>query len=408
MQEDYSKYSNKSIYNQNSNISNSIYEIIPSPNRNDIIEQSLDSKYASESQNMEYSNYSILSNDNDKSMNYQMNLDDNSSTQNRQDISYASSLKKSQKSINLSNPALKVLNHSKFSSDVFKFLNSARSNPSLYAAKLEKFLKEDVESDEHGCILYIKNHAIRLTEGENAFREAIKFLKKQKPLSVFKTKEGMRRSAEDLVDIINLNDGKDDVISEKLAEVNFRMNKYGVAVGELKEMIEYGTFDPEYVVISLIICDGDRSRKERQIIFADTSNYASVYSGLLPSDIIFTVVNLAEQYFEQGAIIPEFIVEKYEINPKFIGKIDVPDMNAFKGVKNNSNAAAHNTHTNRSVKYNESTYNLNTKNSVGQGLGVKEVSANVEREYTINTHTNRGEFGINNKNFVNESRNIFI
>lgn len=360
-------------------------------------ERTIDSKLLLDNErNINYSNYSIISNDNDRSMNIQLNLEEAASTPDR-DISYLSSMRRSERTVDLSNPALKIMNHSKFSSDILKHLNSARCHPNSWANKLEQILKENVDFDEHGCILYINNSPVRLTEGVKAFKEAIRFLKRQKPLSSFKTKEGLRRSAEDLVDIININDGKDDVISAKLAEVNSRMNKYGVAVGELKEIIEYGTFDPEFVVVSLILCDGDSSRKEREILFAETSNFASVYSGLLPSDIIFTVVNLAEQYFEKGAIIPEFIVEKYQINPRVIGKINVTDMNAFKSGDNT-----------KTFKNNQSISKVNTMKSTNDYKPYyNHYSGNIEAEYREDRITNRGEYVINDKIYHNESSKFY-
>lgn len=383
------RYSSQNITNQSQN---SFSEV------KDSQERTIDSKFLLDNErNINYSNYSIISNDNDRSMNIQLNLEEAASNPDR-DISYVCSSRRSERTVDLTNPALKIMNHSKFSSDILKHMNSARSNPNTWAAKIEQILKENVEFDEHGCILYINNYPVRLTEGVKAFKEAIKFLKRQKPLSSFKTKEGLRKSAEDLVVIININDGKDDVISAKLADVNSRMNKYGVAVGELKEIIEYGTFDPEYVVVSLILCDGDSSRKEREILFAETSNFASVYSGLLPSDIIFTVVNLAEQYFEKGAIIPEFIVEKYQINPRVIGKINVTDMNAFKSADNN-----------KTYKNNEYISKVNTmKSNKEYKPHYNHPSENIEAEYREDRLTNRGEYVVNDKAYANESSKFYI
>ena len=55
-------------------------------------------------------------------------------------------------------------------------------------------------------------------------------------------------------------------------EIEKRLNLYGVALGELTELVDFGIFDPFYVVLNFLVCDGDFHRKERNILLAKISN----------------------------------------------------------------------------------------------------------------------------------------
>jgi hypothetical protein len=218
------------------------------------------------------------------------------------------------------NPALKVKNFTKFARDVFDELNFARSNPCSYAKKLEKILKEQVCEKINIKILNINDMQIHLNEGKSAFQDAINFLRRQRSCGNLKASNGLKRSAEDLINIILINDGEnnhsDPSFKKKILETNSRMNKYGAALGEIYEIIDTGSFDPELVVMSLIICDGDFTRRERDIIFNKACKYSTVSSGITPSNNICTVINFSEYYFEKGDKIPISIIEKFQINPK--------------------------------------------------------------------------------------------
>lgn len=322
-----------------------------------------------------FSNYSIISNDNEKSVNMYV---ENDTYRNIADNLTNLSNFNAHISEKFDNPAKKVINFSKFSKEVLEELNFARTNPLSYAQKLERLLRENVEETNDGsCVLYIEDYPIRLKEGKKPFYEAINFLKKQTKIINLKTCEGVRKSAEDLVNIIVLHDGstnnKDFLFNQKLSDINNRMNKYGAAVGDLNEIIDNGSFTPECVVLSFILCDGNERRRERGIIFSNLSKFVGVSSGITPSDNICTVINFAEHFYQRGDIIPSYIVERYKINPRFVGRI-ITGENKSVSISDKSHDKSHD-------KLNISTCKIKTENA-----DKKDDKEEKEIKINLNTH----------------------
>ena len=78
------------------------------------------------------------------------------------------------------------------------------------------------------------------------------------------------------------------------------------------ELIDYGMFDPEYIVINFILCDGESDKNERDIIFNKAITKVGVSVGILPSDRICTVINFAEKFFDPGNIVSGGETKKYQ------------------------------------------------------------------------------------------------
>lgn len=208
------------------------------------------------------------------------------------------------------NPALKIANFIKFSEKVFLELNFARTNPGKYVQKLANAL-ENINDN----ILNIHGYGMQLLEGKEAFAEAITFLRSQESLPELIFSEGINKSSDELLSHLILHDG---ITMQDIEKNNYdlekRMNHYGAAFGELDELIDYGTFDPEYVIINFIVCDGDSDRKERRIIFNENIKYVGMACGLLPSDKVCSVLNFAEYFFNPGELVPDYIVKKFKGN----------------------------------------------------------------------------------------------
>jgi hypothetical protein len=155
------------------------------------------------------------------------------------------------------NPALKISNFSKFSKKVFEELNFARTSPKLYAKKLIE-IKSNIKEN----ILNIDGNGIYFTEGTAAFDEAIDYLKSlpnQSNMTLCWT-QGIINSADELLNHLILHEGIEGMseMEKTKYDLDKRMNHYGASFGELDELIDYGIFDPEYVVVNFIICDGDK------------------------------------------------------------------------------------------------------------------------------------------------------
>ena len=349
-------------------------------------------------------NYSIISNDNEKSMNFYM---DQETTQNINLQQDHSEIK--QREINNENPAMKILNFSIFAKTVLEELNFARTSPQSYSKKIEKIVKENFDEYDPYTI-YINNYAAQLKEGRNAFLDAIQFMRKQKPLNPLRTVEGIKKSAEDLVSIVILHDGNtdDQFFNNKLDDIKTRMNKYGAAVGDLNEIIDYGTFDPEFVVLSFIVCDGDSYRPEREAIFNSKSKYVGISSCLTPSDKICSVLNFAEFFYQKGDLIPSYVVDKYDIEKKYIGKVEknnhpqrnesFPDYVITTG-NNNNNFAKDET-----KDYADNSNSVDVFSNLGSKMGTFNQKENT---YTYNSPPPRNTQENDSQNYMNIQNQSF-
>ena len=76
-------------------------------------------------------------------------------------------------------------------------------------------------------------------------------------------------------------------------------------------MIDYGMFDPEFIVINFILGDDDDNKIDRSIIFNPQLKTVGIASGILPSDKVCTVIDFAEDYFEPDETISLDVQLKY-------------------------------------------------------------------------------------------------
>lgn len=209
-----------------------------------------------------------------------------------------------------SNPVMNISNFSKFSKKVFEEFNFARSNPKLYARKLV-----EIKNRMKDNIININGFGIYYSEGTAAFEEAIDFLRSlpsPSKLSLCLT-QGIINSTNELLNLLILHEGIEGISDNESRKFDLdkRINHYGASFGELDELIDYGTFDPEFVIVNFIVCDGDPERKDRQILFNPLTKYCGVTSGILPSEKICTVINLAEYFFNPGEIVSQAILQKF-------------------------------------------------------------------------------------------------
>ncbi len=152
--------------------------------------------------------------------------------------------------------------------------NLARTNPAAYASKLEKFL-----SYYKGNLLYLPGKIpIRTKEGPSAAREAIRFLKRQKPVGALIPSRGMSLAARDHVRDTGPK-GKTGHYGTDGSNPFDRMRRYGKILVTAGENIGYGLDKPEWMVIQLIIDDGVRGRGHRTNLFKKKFRYIGVAYG---------------------------------------------------------------------------------------------------------------------------------
>jgi len=142
---------------------------------------------------------------------------------------------------------------------VLREVNLARENPSLYAT----FAAE--------------SRSFHMIEHGRAVDEAVRFLKRARPLPPLTLSSGMCRAAADhcaeQIDGQTGHDGNDR------STPGDRISRYGAWSVSWGENISYGQNTARGIVLTLIIDDGVRSRGHRKNIFNSKFNFAGAAFG---------------------------------------------------------------------------------------------------------------------------------
>ena len=146
--------------------------------------------------------------------------------------------------------------------------NRIRRNPKWYIPLLEKYLE-----NFDGNVLTIpeKEECIETQEGPSAYKEAIEFLKNQKPVSELEYDEEISNISLDYAKTIN-NNGElesDNAIENRLA-------KYLDWDYAVSESIDYGGTSGKEVIVNLLVDDGVKLRTHRENIFNQNFLYFGV------------------------------------------------------------------------------------------------------------------------------------
>jgi hypothetical protein len=142
---------------------------------------------------------------------------------------------------------------------VIREINLARENPSLYATFVAE--ARPFHMIEHG-------HAVD---------EAVRFLKKARPLPPLTLSSGMSRAAADhCAEQVEGQLGHDGTDRSSPGD---RISRYGAWSITWGENISYGQKTARGIVLTLIIDDGIRSRGHRKNIFNPKFNYAGAAFG---------------------------------------------------------------------------------------------------------------------------------
>ena len=211
------------------------------------------------------------------------------------------------------NPALKIRDFYSFGLQVLNEINFARMHPDEFLEKLEE-LNSTIHNDN--C-LYVEGVPFLYTNLKGSLEDAIDFLSKQKPLPGLIYNKTITQACDYLLDELIIHDGLEDDESNKYSLEN-RLSKFGEPFGETYELIDYGMFDPEFIVINFILCDGQTQKYERNVIFNPKIKCLGIAASILPSDKICTVINFCEEFYDKEESIPLEVQKKYNRNvPKF-------------------------------------------------------------------------------------------
>ena len=166
------------------------------------------------------------------------------------------------------------MDYEEIPAEVFREQNEVRRNPQSYIEKLEKSLKYYKDN-----ILYKENEiAIETSEGAEAVKDAIDFLKNQNPVQELIYSKDIALSCKDIIDDI----GPKGLVSHEGTEIKNlynRLEQYCDWDGVIAENIDFGFRVPENIVMNMIIDDGDENRYQRQNLFYPHFKYVGISVG---------------------------------------------------------------------------------------------------------------------------------
>ena len=226
------------------------------------------------------------------------------------------------------NPALKIRDFYSFGLQVLNEINYARMHPDEFLQKLEELLSTISPNDN--C-LYIDGVPFLYTDLKNSLEQAISFLSSQKPLEGLIYNKTITQACDYLLDELIIHDGLNENENTKYNLEN-RLSKFGQPLGECYELIDYGMFDPEFIVINFILCDGDSLKYERNVLFNPNIKCLGIASSILPSEKICTVINFCEEFYDKYEDIPLEVQMKYN---KTVPKYNTKTNKSFLNQKEN-------------------------------------------------------------------------
>jgi len=167
----------------------------------------------------------------------------------------------------------------KINLEIVEELNKARKNPHEYSSTLSKrskFIKKNSYNP------YPHTYIYPLEEGKKAYDDAVSYLEKKNKyinvenLNPFTTSEDLNNIADDyLRAIMKL---KDYLNIEEIKKINIKniIFPYGVISGLFKILIYKNDDNIKNLVNDLVVDDGDKEKKLREIVFNKNLNLVGV------------------------------------------------------------------------------------------------------------------------------------
>ena len=207
-----------------------------------------------------------------------------------------------------------MFSKTKINLELVEELNKARKNPHEYSttlSKRSKFIKKNSYNP------YPHNFVYPLVEGKKSYDDAVSYLeKKNKYLSVenlnpFIPSEDLNNIADDyLTAIMKLSDYL-NVDEIKKLEVKNYISPYGIISGLFKILIYKNDDNIKNLVNDLVVNDGDKDKKLREIVFNKNLNFVGITQFKDKNPI--TIILLCENFVKSSQ--NNNMVKQTEINP---------------------------------------------------------------------------------------------
>ena len=266
--------------------------------------------------------------------------------------------------------------------------NRIRTNPKAYIPILEGYLKN---FDGNLLTLPDKHEILETEEGPRAYKEAIEFLKNQKPINVIEYDEEASKVALEYSKF--LSNSKEGQVEDE-NQIEQRVEKYLDYDYSISENIDFGGSTGVEVIVNLLVDDGVKNRTHRENLFSDKYEYYGVGVFEHPDYDFCTVIDyfgdiLGYKDPEKNKIFQaKKAKKKPNLNKKYfpMTKKGLPNL-AFKRNFNNKNQYNNN---NINIKINKKSENENQdsssaktsdKKTVSEFEGIEEININNENPF---------------------------
>ena len=207
------------------------------------------------------------------------------------------------------------------SEELFKEHNNLRKNPQSYIEKLTKI--ENYYKDK--IFRHPNEIPIETYEGPEGVKNAIEFLKNQKPVKELIYSESLSKSALDHANDI----GKQGLHNHEGSNgslLSDRIEKYTEWDGAIAESLQFCYKYAENIIISLIIDDGSTEKHQRENLFNEEFQYIGIGCAKHKTFKLCTVFNYAKNLYPIGQEPPE----KIEYDQNYLqNKKNDKDLNPF-------------------------------------------------------------------------------
>ena len=160
--------------------------------------------------------------------------------------------------------------------EIIEEINKLRSDPSIYAKKVEEYSHYFT-----GKIIKLPNLNIKIQtqEGAAPYLETIEYLKTKEKTNELIPSKALFEIAEEIAE--NVKDSETGEIDENLYEKI--IDDHGTFNGKFTRAMDFGGFTSEQIVINFLVCDGDIDRTQREPLLG---------TGLKKIGIAFTEQNV--------------------------------------------------------------------------------------------------------------------
>ena len=217
--------------------------------------------------------------------------------------------------------------------------NRIRTNPKAYIPILEKYLEN---FDDNILTRPDKNECIETQEGPKAYKEAIEFLKNQKPINEIEFDEEASKVAEEYAKVLS-NSGEEENGEDEF-HIEQRVEKYLDYDYAISENIDFGGSNGIEVIVNLLVDDGVKLRTHRENLFSNKFQYYGVAVATHPEYDYCTVIDyfgdiISYKNKEKDKIFQEKKAKKNTNKPKInfpLTKKGLPNFKKTQNLKKNN------------------------------------------------------------------------